>query len=49
MEENKIELNWMQKLVNAVESFFLNIFRKIGLNAFVDWYLKHQEGMRSLV
>ena len=49
MEENKIDLNWMQKLVNTVESFFLNIFRKIGLNAFVDWYLKHQEGMRYLV
>lgn len=49
MEENKTNKNWMQKVVDAVEGFFLNIFRKIGLKAFVEWYLKHQEGMRYLV
>ena len=49
MEKNNIELNWMQRLVNAVELFFLQLFRKIGLKSFASWYLKHQEGMRYLV
>ena len=49
MEENKIKENWMQRLVNIVENFFLEIFKKIGLKSFVEWYLKHQEGMRYLV
>lgn len=43
------KLNWMQKIVDAVEGFFLNIFKKIGLKKFVEWYLSHQEGMRYLV
>ena len=49
MEDNTIKKNWMQKVVDAVEGFFLNIFKKIGLKGFVEWYLKHQEGMRYLV
>ena len=49
MDDNTIKKNWMQKVVDAVEGFFLNIFRKIGLKGFVEWYLKHQEGMRYLV
>ncbi len=46
---NEKSLNWMQKTVDAVEGFFLNIFKKIGLKKFVEWYLSHQEGMRYLV
>jgi DNA-binding HxlR family transcriptional regulator len=38
--------NWIQKLTDACEGFFLDIFDTIGLWAFVDWYLKKQEAMR---
>ena len=41
--------NVLQKVVDAVEEFFLNIFKKIGLKKFVEWYLKRQEAMRYLV
>jgi putative flippase GtrA len=41
--------NWIQKLTDACEGFFLDIFDAIGLWAFVDWYLKKQEAMRYLV
>ena len=48
-KQKKDKKNWMQKLVDIVENFFLSLFRKIGLKKFSDWYLKHQEGMRYLV
>ena len=47
--KNKNTKNWMQLTVDAVEGFFLNLFKKIGLKKFVEWYLSHQEGMRYLV
>ena len=36
-------------MIDKIESFFLKIFEKIGLKKFVEWYKKHQEGMRYLI
>lgn len=37
------------KIVDVVEEFFLNLFEKIGLKKFTEWYREHKEGMRYLV
>lgn len=36
-------------IVDKAEEFCLKILEKIGLKVLVDWYRKHQEGMRYLV
>ena len=39
----------LQKLTDMLEDFFLNILKIIGLTKIVNWYKKHQEGMRYLI
>lgn len=44
-----VNRNFLQKATDATEGLFLNIFKAIGLKAFVKWYLKNIETMRYLV
>lgn len=39
----------IQFMTDNIESFSLNILKKIGLKKLANWYLKHQEGMRYLI
>lgn len=41
--------NFLQKATDYTEGFFLDIFEKVGLASFVDWYIKKTEAMRYLV
>lgn len=41
--------NVLQKITDATEGFFLDIFEAIGLASLVDWYIKKTEAMRYLV
>ena len=41
--------NVLQKVTDATEGFFLDIFEAIGLASLVDWYIKKTEAMRYLV
>lgn len=41
--------NILQKITDATEGFFLDVFEMIGLASFVDWYIKKTEAMRYLV
>ena len=43
------KVNILQKITNIVEIFFLNILKYLGLAKLVNWYKKHQEGMRYLI
>lgn len=41
--------NFLQIATDSTEGFFLDLFEKLGLASFVDWYIKKTEAMRYLV
>lgn len=41
--------NFLQIATDSAEGFFLDLFEKLGLASFVDWYIEKTEAMRYLV